>query len=218
MAAAMGTTNVQRAVAVERPLPLPPAAAVLQVAESTSSIQGMLLQSVKDMDSLTEQQRKDAGRWPPITRNELKQTVDVLLANAKLPNGSEAAGILNGVKLITNAGAGAITRDEYTIMAKQFGQTCDALKKVFDSFSEAQQAEGRAIVRKLRADDAERVRQIEEEEEKVRQIRAKIAAEKTALAEAPAAALPRKKTLKELEEANTVFSKQQKPTVSLYGF
>jgi len=218
MAVAMG--NGRRAAAAEQPLPLPPAAVVLQIAETTASIQGMLMQSVKDMDDLTEQQRKDVGRWPPINRNELKKSVDVLLSNSRLatmPNGSEAAGILNGVKLTANAGSGAITRDEYIIMAKQFGQTRDALRKVFELFSEAQQAEGRAIVREQIAADEERIRQVEEEAEKVRLIREKIAAAEQKRAADASGTPPRKKTLKELEEANAAFSKQQKPAVSLYG-
>ena len=47
--------------AAGNPLPLPPAAVVLQVADNTIAMQGLMIQSVKDMDELTEQQRKDVG-------------------------------------------------------------------------------------------------------------------------------------------------------------
>ena len=47
--------------AAGNPLPLPPAAVVLQVADNTVAMQGLMIQSVKDMDELTEQQRKDVG-------------------------------------------------------------------------------------------------------------------------------------------------------------
>lgn len=53
--------SVQPAAAAGNPLPLPPAAVVLQVADNTIAMQGMMIQSVKDMDDLTEQQRKDVG-------------------------------------------------------------------------------------------------------------------------------------------------------------
>jgi hypothetical protein len=198
---------------------------VLQVAETTAAMQTILVQSARDVESLTEQQRKEAGRWPPITRNELKQSVDVLLRSSKLATfgdaGAEAAGILNGVKLTAGAGSGVITSDEYLIMARQYEQARDALKTVFESFSEVQQAEGREAVRKLQAAFAERVRQLEEEDEKLRTIRARMAAEKAAMAEGTAAGEPprtKKKTLEELEEANAAFAKQQSSTVSLYAF
>ena len=224
-AMALASQNVRRAAAAEQPLPLPPAAMVLQVAETTAAMQTILVQSARDVESLTEQQRKEAGRWPPITRNELKQSVDVLLRSSKLATfgdaGAEAAGILNGVKLTAGAGSGVITSDEYLIMARQYEQARDALKTVFESFSEVQQAEGREAVRKLQAAYAERVRQLEEEDEKLRTIRARIAAEKAAMAEGTAAGEPprtKKKTLEELEEANAAFAKQQSSTVSLYAF
>ena len=76
--AAAFPVRVQPAAAAGNALPLPPAAVVLQIADNTIAMQGMMIQSVKDMDDLTEQQRKDVGRWPPIGRGELKQSVDVL--------------------------------------------------------------------------------------------------------------------------------------------
>ena len=57
-AAAAFSGSVQ---AAGNPLPLPPAAVVLQVADNTVAMQGMMIQSVKDMDELTDQQRKDVG-------------------------------------------------------------------------------------------------------------------------------------------------------------
>ena len=63
MAAAFPSGSVQPVAAAGNPLPLPPAAVVLEIADNTLAMQGMMIQSVKDMDDLTEQQRKDVGRY-----------------------------------------------------------------------------------------------------------------------------------------------------------
>lgn len=215
--------NIQPAAAAEQPLPLPPAAVVLQVAETTATLEGMMRQSVKDMDDLTDQQRKDVGRWPPIGRAELKGSVDVLLRNSKLatlPKGDEAAGVLGGVKLIVGSGNSPLSKEEYLIVASQYSKARDACRAVFESFTAAQQAEAKEIVRKLQTETKERIRQNQEEEEKVRLLRAKIAEEKKAAEEAAGGGVaepPRKKTLKELEEANAKAFGKQAPTMSLYG-
>ena len=60
-AAAAAAAFPGSAQAAGNPLPLPPAAVVLQVADNTVAMQGMMIQSVKDMDELTDQQRKDVG-------------------------------------------------------------------------------------------------------------------------------------------------------------
>ena len=139
--AAAFPVRVQPAAAAGNALPLPPAAVVLQIADNTIAMQGMMIQSVKDMDDLTEQQRKDVGRWPPIGRGELKQSVDVLLKNSKLttyPKGDDAAGVFYGVKFILGSGDSPLTRDDYILVANQYGKGRDACRAVFESFTEAQ--------------------------------------------------------------------------------
>ena len=66
--------TVQPAAAAGNPLPLPPAAVVLQVADNTIAMQGMMIQSVKDMDDLTEQQRKDVGHAAQGSNPRLVET------------------------------------------------------------------------------------------------------------------------------------------------
>jgi len=209
-----------RAAAAEQPLPLPQSAIVLQVAENTAAMQGMMVQSAKDAETLTVQQRIEAGRRP-INRGEIAASIDVIIKNSKisaLPNGGDAADMLRGVKIIAAVGQGELSGDEYKAMARQYERARDELKKVFDALPADQQAEGKAIVGKLQAADDARVREFEEEEERVRAVRARIAEENS---KQPVAGEPRrKKTLAELEAAQAAsFGKQQQqqPVVSLYA-
>ena len=85
-------------------------------------------------------------RWPPIGRGELKQSVDVLLKNSKLatyPKGDDAAGVFYGVKFILGSGDSPLTRDDYILVANQYGKGRDACRAVFESFTEAQQREAK---------------------------------------------------------------------------
>ena len=211
------------AVAAEQPLPLPPSAIVLEIAENTNDMRNMMLQSAKDAESMTPFQRSEAGRRP-ISRNEIAFSVDAILKNSKLatlPNGGEAADTLRGVKVIAAVGQGELTSDEYTAIAKQYKRANEELKVVFDGLPAEDQEKGREIARKRRAEVAARVKAFEEEQEKVRAARARIAEENSKQAtEGQGAEPPRRtKTLAELEAANrnSGFGKEQQPVLSLYA-
>lgn len=215
---ALSGLPIDAAVAAEqKPLPLsqqPQSAIILQVAENTAAMQGIMIQSAKDMEQLTLEQRVDVGR-PPISRGEMKASIDVILKNSKLatfPNADDAADTLRGVKLIAGAGQGDLTIDEFRSMAKQYQRARDELRKVFEALPEDQQATGKAMVREMRAADEKRVREFEEEQELVRVARAKIAEENSPRATqgGEGAAPPRKKTLAELEASQKqAFGRQQ---------
>ena len=70
--------------------------------------------------------------------------MDVLVRNSKLstlPKGEDAAGVFNGIKFILGSGDSPLTREEYVLVANQYGKGRDACRAVFESFTEAQQAE-----------------------------------------------------------------------------
>lgn len=215
--AALGLSGVpHRAAAANDPQAAPPSAIILRLADSTATMEGMMMRSAEDVEQLTVQQRIDAGR-PPIGRVEMRQSVEVMLQASKLaslPGGGDAASTLRGVGTIAAVGQGELSREEYVSMAKQYQRTRDELKKVFDALPAAEQEEGQQIVRQMRAAADARKRAAEDEQEALRQTRAKIAAEAPAAAEVPR----RKKTLAELEAAQSAssFGKQQ-PVMSLYA-
>ena len=176
-----------------------------------------MLRSAEDVDTLTLQQRIDAGR-PPIGRAELRQSVEIMLQASKLaslPGGGEAASTLRGVGTVAAVGQGDISKDEYIAMAKQYSRARDELRKVFDALPAAEQEEGRAVVRQMQAVADARKRAIAEEKEALRLARAKIAEDSS---KAPPAEPRRKKTLAELEAAQaSTFGKQPAPVMSLYA-
>ena len=140
---------------------------------------------------------------PPITREEISYSVNVLLQTSRLdtmPDASEAADTLRGVKIIAGVGKSEITRDEFVGMAKQYARARDEIDKTFNALSEDQQEEGRRINRKMQVvlDERKGKQALAQEKEKLRVARARIADEQD---QQPAAEPRRKKTLAELEAA-----------------
>ena len=154
---------------------------------------------------------------PPITREEISYSVNVLLQSSRLetiPNGSEAADTLRGVKSIAGGGTREITRDEFVSIARQYALARDELEKTFAALSEDQQEEGRRVVRKMQAALDERKQGLADEKEKLRVARARLADDDQQQAGEPR----RKKTLAELEAAQaTMFDKQPQAASSLYA-
>ena len=197
-----------------------PAAMILQMAENTASMEGILRQSAKEAAELTERQRDERGatNMGPgvIGRADMMQSIDVMIKNSQLTTisgGSEAASTLMVVKVIANTGKGPLSADEYELMAKQYSVAREDLRRAFEAMAPDAQAKGKDIVRGLREKDAARMRQLSDEDEKLRRLRAKIAEDEAAAAQA---APPKKKTLAELEAAQAGFNKKQ-PVVSLYA-
>ena len=200
-----------------------PAAMVLQMAEQTAVMEGIMRQSAKDMDTMTVQQRDEAGATNAgpgvVGRQDMAQSVDVMIKNSRLetlPNGLEAASKLRGIRLTAKMGQGPLEKEDYLIMAQQYAATREDLRRGFEAMTPEEQAEGKRIVRELRQRDEAKMKEFQEEAERVEKFRARIAADNAA---APTSEPPRRKTLKELEEAQqAAFGKEPKaPTISLYG-
>lgn len=217
----------QAALAEERTIKLlgteySPASMLLQMAENTASMEGIMRQSAKEMAAqLTEAQRDERGATNlgpgVIGRADMTQSIDVMLKNSQLstiPGGTDASSTLRGIQAIANAGKGSITADEYELMAKQYAAAREDLRRAFEAMTPEAQAEGKSFVRVLRAKDELRMRQMEGEEEELRLVRAKIKAENERAA--AAAPPPKKKTLAELEAAQSK-SFGQAPKASLYA-
>ena len=102
-----------------------PGVIVLQLAENSAAMQGIMAQAAKDLDELTVQQRMKAGR-PPLRRGELEASIDAMLSDIKLESMrvivDEPADTLRGVKTITSIGTGEMSREELLTMAKQYSR------------------------------------------------------------------------------------------------
>ena len=83
------------------------------------------------------------------------------------------------------------------IMAKQYARARGEFEKTFNALPEAEQDEGRRVIRKMQAVLDARKQALAQEQEKLRLARASIAAEQDMQQAEP----PRKKTLAELEAA-----------------
>ena len=156
-----------------------------------------------------------------IGRADMVKSIDVMIANSQLasiPGGSEAASTLRGVQVVAKAGTGSLSAAEYELMANQYAAAREDLRRAFQAMSAGAQAEGKAFVRGLRAKDEARMQEMNDEEERLRRVRAKIQAEAAASAAAREAGPPRKKkTLAELEAEQSAFGKQKQPVLSLYA-
>lgn len=189
----------------------PPAAIILRMADSTSAMEAMMVKSAEDVEKLTRKERVEAGR-PPISRADMAKTIDVMLQASRLAtldNAGDAAATLRGIKTIANVGEGELSSDEFMAMAKQYSRARDELKKVFDALPLNEQAEGRAVMKS-----------VQEEREKLKLARARIAEENSQQlrAESGSDEPPRKKkTLAELEAAQAAFGKNSQPVMSLYA-
>ena len=179
---------------------------LLQMAENTASMEGILRQSAKEAASLTERQRDERGASNAgpgvITRIDMASSIDVMIKNSQLTSitgGNEAASTLRVVQVIAKTGKGNLSADDYELMAKQYAAAREDLRRAFEAMPPEAQANGKAFVRELRAKDMARMREMRDEEENVQRLRAKISAEDVATAQA--AAPPKKKTLAELEAA-----------------
>lgn len=135
------------------------AAMLLEIAQSTASMEGMLRQSSKDIaDKMTQQERYEAGATSGgpgiISRGDMIKSIDVMIANSQLvsiPGGSKAVANLRGVQAIAKKGKGALAGKEYNLMAKQYAAALEDLRRAFEAMSPQAQAEGKAFIVGLRA-------------------------------------------------------------------
>mmetsp|Transcript_48082 Transcript_48082/g.57986 ORF Transcript_48082/g.57986 Transcript_48082/m.57986 type:complete len:250 (+) Transcript_48082:119-868(+) len=143
-----------------------PAAMILQMAEQTASMEGVMKASASEMDaSKTKTQRIDAGSKGlgpgVIQRTDLTKSVDIMVKNSKLgtiaPN---AAVTLTGIPRVLAASGGDMSKEEYLAVGRFYEAAREDLKRAFEGLSENEQTEGRSIVRRLRARDEERMQQM----------------------------------------------------------
>lgn len=144
------------AVTVDEPAskPLPQEVVILRIAEVTDIMEKQLLQNA-------------ANPWnydvleTPIGRDNMVQSVAILLRNSKLaeiPNAGKALNALQEVSRIATASSGPLTKEEYLAMARQYEATREELRLVFGALPKERQDEAKAIARSLRAADEERMR------------------------------------------------------------
>lgn len=173
--------------------PVPASAILLRMCDTTARMEATMNRAADGLEV-----------GPPITREEISYSVNVLLQTSRLdtmPDASEAADTLRGVKIIAGVDKSEITRDEFVSMAKQYARARDEIDKAFNALSEDQQEEGRRVIRKMQAvlDERKEKQALAQEKEKLRVARARIADEQD---QQPAAEpARRKKTLAELEAA-----------------
>ena len=192
-----------------------PAAMILQLAEQTAAMEGIMRQSAKEIQAnMTLQQREYAGQTNQgpgvVGRNDMVRSIDTMITNSKLetiPNSGEAVGTLRAVQFTAKSSKGPLSIDEYVSMARLYSAARDELRRAFEAMSAEEQAEGRAIVRRLRAQDDARMRQMEAEEQRLRALREQSLAGSGARTEPP----PPPKAYKEDAQARAAMQK------ALYG-
>ena len=124
---------------------LPPAEVILDVAENTDAMEGLMRESAREAK---------AGRQPVIKRGDMVKSVNVMLANSKLssiPGADEAAGDLRRIAEIARARSGPLRSDEFLSMAEKYSDARNALRRSFEALPRKQQEAGKAIARKKRA-------------------------------------------------------------------
>jgi hypothetical protein len=145
--------------AVERREELPPAAVMLRIAEVTDFQEGLLRRSA---GLASDEERKAQNLL--LGRAQLGLSVDILLKNtrlASLPGGDEPTLTLLSVKRMAQDGSGPLGGADLVRIADAYARARDELRVAFEALPAAEQQQGRAIARQLRAEDDERIRQAE---------------------------------------------------------
>ena len=151
------------------PASLPPGAIMLRVAEVTDYQEKMLRQ----LATMDEAELERGGFV--IERSQMAMSTDILLKNTRLsslPGCVPAALTLASIKQIAQDGKGALTPAEEAKMALAYFKAREQLRLAFEALPAAEQADAKAIVRKLRAEDLARIREGEREMELEQQQRA----------------------------------------------
>jgi hypothetical protein len=145
-----------------------PAAMILQIAEQTASMEGMMRASVKDIQAgKSTRERVELGsesQGPGVVRRQdLNQSIKVMVTNSKLALISpKATTELEGIPVFLNQNSNSNTDMslmEYQIVASKYNSAREELRVAFEVLPTKDQQEGQQIVRKLRAQDMERRRQ-----------------------------------------------------------
>lgn len=146
-----------------------PAAMILQMAEQTASMEGMMRASVQDIQSgKTTKERVEngsKGTGPGVVRRQdVTSSVRIMIANAKVSLIAPRAGaVLEEIPAFLNRNNGEAPAElsamEYQIVAAKYAASRDEFQTAFLGLSPEAQAEGRKTVRALRAQDEQRMRE-----------------------------------------------------------
>ena len=142
-----------------------PAAMILQMAEQTASMEGMMRASASDMQGKkSRKERVEAGsqgRGPGVvSRNDLTQSVGVMVRNSKVATIAPKAAItLQTIPdyLSNKSPTTDMSFDEYLTVANKYNDAREDLRIAFENMPQEDQEEGRQIVRAIRRRDMERM-------------------------------------------------------------
>ena len=140
---------------------LPRGTVMLRVAEVTDYQETMLRQVAAASDE------ENARRGLSLGRKQMVMSTEVLLKNTRLGQlqGCAAAALtIGGVKAIAEGGDGKMSRDELLRMAAQYRTAREELRVAFEALPAAEQADAKAIARRLRTEDDARIGQGMEEQ------------------------------------------------------
>ena len=132
---------------------LPAAVVVLRVAEVTEKMEQLMLQAAL-------YQKRGEGEELVVGRPQMEQSIGILLSKTKLgqmPNSGAAVKELRSIAMIALAGQGALSSEELVNMARAYSRARDALRRVFESFSEAERGEAKLVFRRLQEEDRARM-------------------------------------------------------------
>jgi len=141
------------------------AAMVLQMAEQTASMEGMMRASASDIQkgktTMDRFRAGSEGQGPGVIgRNDLVKSVGVMVKNSKIDSIAPAAAItLNKIpRLLLSDIKKDMTIDEYVTVAGTYEAAREDLRKSFEQMSPEEQQEGKKMMRALRARDEEQMR------------------------------------------------------------
>ena len=142
-----------------------PAAMILQMAEQTASMEGMMRASASDMQGgKSRKERVEAGsqgKGPGVvSRNDLTQSVGIMVKNSKIATIAPKAAItLQAIPdYLSNKNPTAdMSFDEYLTVANKYNEARENLRIAFENMSPEDQDEVKQIVRAIRRRDIERM-------------------------------------------------------------
>jgi len=137
---------------------------ILQMAEQTASMEGMMRASASDMQGKSRKERIEAGsqgKGPGlVSRNDLTQSVAVMVRNSKIATIAPKAAItLQAIPdyLSNKSPTTDMTFDEYLTVANKYNDAREDLRIAFENMPSEDQDEGKQIVRAIRRRDMERM-------------------------------------------------------------
>ena len=149
-----------------------PAAMILQMAEQTASMEGMMKASASDVQGQkSRQERVEAGsqgKGPGVVaRTDLTRSVGIMVKNSQIATIAPMAAItLQGIPdyLSKKSPTTDMTFDEYLTIAKTYEKAREDLRIAFEKMSQEDQQEGKQIARAIRKRDMERMAEMQQQQ------------------------------------------------------